>query len=89
MNQSLIINIILYSTSLCILFEQVPACSNQGVSYDYINHPYNYGTRRYDIGEIKKIHKINSFSQHFFLYLGFEEKAWNDVIQMSKNVNPR
>ena len=89
MNQSLIINIILYSTSLCILFVQVPACSNQGVSYDYINHPYNYGTRRYDIGEIKKIHKINSFSQHFFLYLGFEEKAWNDVIQMSKNVNPR
>ena len=57
MNQSLIINIILYSTSLCILFEQVPACSNQGVSYDYINHPYNYGTRRYDIGENKKFLK--------------------------------
>ena len=54
MNQNLIINIILYSTSLCILFVQVPACSNQGVSYDYINHPYNYGTRRYDIGEKKK-----------------------------------
>ena len=54
MNQSQIVNIILYFTSLCIFFVQVPACIKQEVSYDYKIHPYNYGTRRYDIGEKKK-----------------------------------
>ena len=78
MNQSLIINIILYSTSLCIIFVQVPACSNQGVSYDYINNPYNYGTRQYDIGEKEKIHRfIISFSSQHFLYL----RIWGESLE--------
>ena len=69
MNQSQIFNIVSLITSLCIFFVQVPACIKQEVSYDYKIHPYNYGTRRYDIGKKKKIHKfINPFSQHF-LYL--------------------
>ena len=68
MNQSQIVNIIFIFTYLCISFVQVLACINQGDSYDYINHPYNYVTRRYNIGKknIQYYHKVkNPFLQHF------------------------
>ena len=75
MNQNQLVNIILLFTSLCISFVQVLACSNQGDSYNYINHPFNYVTRRYNIGEKKKFCKFMNHLLQNFWYLRIWEAS--------------